>query len=138
MVGAESMEQVGCKRQRGARADSSLPSLPQDQKFNYTWLRLLRHGDLCIAPAGTTGALELRLCTGWESSLAWQHSSLAAARPELVSGLGGGGPITHMCKGTSPPWGPEPGGPLMSPELSPRGEGSLFGPLPARPFTAWL
>lgn len=124
--------------QRGAWADSSLPSLPQDQKFNYTWLRLLRHGDLCIAPAGTTGALELRPCAGWESSLAWQHSSLAAARPELVSGLGGGGPITCMCKGTSPPWGPEPGGPLMSPELSPRGEGSLFGPLPARPFTAWL
>lgn len=59
----------------------------EDQKFNYTWLRLLRHGDLCIAPAGTTGALELRLCTGWESSLAWQHSSLAAARPELADHL---------------------------------------------------
>ncbi|XP_032045965.1 polypeptide N-acetylgalactosaminyltransferase 5 [Aythya fuligula] len=59
----------------------------EDQKFNYTWLRLLRHGDLCIAPAGTTGTLELRPCTGWESSLAWQHSSLAAARPELADHL---------------------------------------------------
>uniref|UniRef100_A0A8C3CYX3 Polypeptide N-acetylgalactosaminyltransferase n=1 Tax=Cairina moschata TaxID=8855 RepID=A0A8C3CYX3_CAIMO len=59
----------------------------EDQKFNYTWLRLLQHGDLCIAPAGTTGALELRPCAGWESSLAWQHSSLAAARPELADHL---------------------------------------------------
>lgn len=102
--------------QRGAQADSSLPSLPQDQKFNYTWLRLLRHRDLCVAPAGTTGALGLRPCAGWESSLAWQHSSLAAARPELVSGLGGGGPTTHTQSGMSPPWGPEPGGPLVSPK----------------------
>ncbi|XP_050567632.1 polypeptide N-acetylgalactosaminyltransferase 5 [Cygnus atratus] len=66
----------------------------EDQKFNYTWLRLLRHRDLCVAPAGTTGALGLRPCAGWESSLAWQHSSLvwqhsslAAARPDLADHL---------------------------------------------------
>lgn len=59
----------------------------EDQKFNYTWLRLLRHRDLCVAPSGTTGALGLRPCAGWESSVAWQHSSLAAARPELADHL---------------------------------------------------
>ncbi|OXB55427.1 hypothetical protein ASZ78_014555 [Callipepla squamata] len=56
------------------------------QHFNYTWLRLLRHGELCVVPVGAAGAPGLRPCTGWESSLAWRHSSMAA-RPELAEHL---------------------------------------------------
>uniref|UniRef100_G1NJT8 Polypeptide N-acetylgalactosaminyltransferase n=1 Tax=Meleagris gallopavo TaxID=9103 RepID=G1NJT8_MELGA len=54
------------------------------QHFNYTWLRLLRHGELCVVPMGA--APGLRPCGGWESDLAWRHSSMAA-RPELAEHL---------------------------------------------------
>ncbi|NXX95349.1 GALT5 acetylgalactosaminyltransferase, partial [Centropus bengalensis] len=53
-----------------------------NQRFNYTWLRLIQHGELCLAPAGTAGAVGLRGCQGWSRSLAWLHRSLPA--PELT------------------------------------------------------
>ncbi|XP_009463014.1 PREDICTED: polypeptide N-acetylgalactosaminyltransferase 5 [Nipponia nippon] len=56
----------------------------KNQKFNYTWLRLIQHGELCVAPAGTTGALGLRRCEGRSRSLTWLHRSLAAFQPELT------------------------------------------------------
>lgn len=56
------------------------------QHFNYTWLRLLQHGELCVVPVGAAGAPGLRPCEGWESGLAWRHSSMAA-RPELAEHL---------------------------------------------------
>ncbi|NXS45661.1 GALT5 acetylgalactosaminyltransferase, partial [Balaeniceps rex] len=55
----------------------------KNQKFNYTWLRLIQHGELCIAPAGA-GALGLRRCEGRSRSLTWLHRSLAAFQPELT------------------------------------------------------
>ncbi|XP_061302193.1 polypeptide N-acetylgalactosaminyltransferase 5 isoform X1 [Pezoporus flaviventris] len=55
----------------------------KNQKFNYTWLRLIQHGELCIAQAGTVEALGLRHCEGRSRSLAWLHRSLAAFQPEL-------------------------------------------------------
>ncbi|NXX11751.1 GALT5 acetylgalactosaminyltransferase, partial [Podargus strigoides] len=54
------------------------------QKFNYTWLRLIQHGELCLAPVGTTGALGLRRCQGRSRSLAWLHGALAAFQPQLT------------------------------------------------------
>ncbi|NXE12939.1 GALT5 acetylgalactosaminyltransferase, partial [Lophotis ruficrista] len=56
----------------------------QNQKFNYTWLRLIRHGELCVAAAGAAGALGLRRCEDGSRSLAWLHRSLAAFQPELT------------------------------------------------------
>ncbi|KAM6398599.1 polypeptide N-acetylgalactosaminyltransferase 5 [Pluvialis apricaria] len=56
----------------------------EDQKFNYTWLRLIRHGELCLAPAGAAGALGLRRCQGRSRSPTWLHRSLAAFQPELT------------------------------------------------------
>ncbi|XP_074885215.1 polypeptide N-acetylgalactosaminyltransferase 5 isoform X1 [Buteo buteo] len=56
----------------------------KNQKFNYTWLRLIRHGELCIAPAGAAGTLGLRRCEDRSHSLAWLHRSLAAFQPELT------------------------------------------------------
>lgn len=66
---------------------TALPGLSaQHQKFNYTWLRLIQHGELCIARTGTAqGALGLRRCQGRSPSLTWLHRSLAAFQPELVS-----------------------------------------------------
>lgn len=58
---------------------------PQNQKFNYTWLRLIQHGELCIAHADAAGALGLRRCEGRSRSLTWLHRSLVAFQPELVS-----------------------------------------------------
>ncbi|NWI57696.1 GALT5 acetylgalactosaminyltransferase, partial [Calyptomena viridis] len=55
-----------------------------NQKFNYTWLRLIQHGELCLAPSGVVGALGLRRCQGRSRSLAWLHRSLATVRPGLT------------------------------------------------------
>ncbi|NXD04781.1 GALT5 acetylgalactosaminyltransferase, partial [Certhia familiaris] len=54
-----------------------------NQQFNYTWLRLIRHGELCLAPSGVVGALGLHQCQGRSRSMAWLHRSLASGRPGL-------------------------------------------------------
>ncbi|CAN0229629.1 unnamed protein product [Bubo scandiacus] len=56
----------------------------EHQKFNYTWLRLIQHGELCVAPAGTARVLGLHHCRGGSRGLAWLHGSLAAFQPELT------------------------------------------------------
>ncbi|NWW86328.1 GALT5 acetylgalactosaminyltransferase, partial [Rhynochetos jubatus] len=57
----------------------------EHQKFNYTWLRLIRHGELCLTPAGTTGAPALQRCQS--RGPPWLHRSLAAVQPELTDHL---------------------------------------------------
>uniref|UniRef100_A0A8C3K5Y0 Polypeptide N-acetylgalactosaminyltransferase n=1 Tax=Calidris pygmaea TaxID=425635 RepID=A0A8C3K5Y0_9CHAR len=56
----------------------------KDQKFNYTWLRLIQHGELCLAPTSTAGALGLRRCQGGSHSPTWLHRSLATTQPDLT------------------------------------------------------
>ncbi|XP_074948807.1 polypeptide N-acetylgalactosaminyltransferase 5 isoform X2 [Phalacrocorax aristotelis] len=56
----------------------------KNQKFNYTWLRLIQHGGLCIVPGGAAGALDLHPCEGRSRSLTWLHRSLAAFQLELM------------------------------------------------------
>ncbi|NXX32876.1 GALT5 acetylgalactosaminyltransferase, partial [Nicator chloris] len=58
-----------------------------NQKFNYTWLRLIQHGELCLAPSGVVGAVGLRRCQGRSRSLAWLHRSLATVQPGLADHL---------------------------------------------------
>uniref|UniRef100_A0A8D2MSG0 Galactosyltransferase C-terminal domain-containing protein n=1 Tax=Zonotrichia albicollis TaxID=44394 RepID=A0A8D2MSG0_ZONAL len=48
-----------------------------NQKFNYTWLRLVQHGELCLAPAGVLGAVGLRPCQGRNRSLACKTAKTA-------------------------------------------------------------
>ncbi|RMB92560.1 hypothetical protein DUI87_31014 [Hirundo rustica rustica] len=55
-----------------------------NQKFNYTWLRLIQHGELCLAPSGVLGAVGLRRCQRRSRSLAWLHRALATVRPGLA------------------------------------------------------
>ncbi|XP_010078108.1 PREDICTED: polypeptide N-acetylgalactosaminyltransferase 5 [Pterocles gutturalis] len=59
-------------------------SANEHQKFNYTWLRLIQHRELCLAPASTAGALGLHRCQGRTRSLAWLHRALAASQPGLT------------------------------------------------------
>ncbi|XP_064574332.1 polypeptide N-acetylgalactosaminyltransferase 5 isoform X2 [Zonotrichia leucophrys gambelii] len=58
-----------------------------NQKFNYTWLRLVQHGELCLAPTGVLGAVGLRPCQGRNRSLAWLHRALASVQPGLSAHL---------------------------------------------------
>ncbi|KAM8806892.1 LOW QUALITY PROTEIN: polypeptide N-acetylgalactosaminyltransferase 5 [Eudromia elegans] len=53
-----------------------------NQHFNYTWLRLLQHGDVCVAPG--SAALALHPCDGRDPRLKWLHMSLAARHPGLT------------------------------------------------------
>ncbi|KFP57914.1 Polypeptide N-acetylgalactosaminyltransferase 5, partial [Cathartes aura] len=50
----------------------------KNQKFNYTWLRLIQHRELCVTPAGAAGTLGLRRCEGRSRSLTWLARALAA------------------------------------------------------------
>ena len=58
---------------------------PQLQQFNYTWLRLIKHGAWCLAPVPDNGALRLHLCDNRNKGLRWLHKSTSVFRPELVS-----------------------------------------------------
>ncbi|XP_060633189.2 polypeptide N-acetylgalactosaminyltransferase 5 [Anolis sagrei] len=56
----------------------------KDQKFNYTWMRLIQHGDSCVAPTDAKGTLGLHPCDKRNKSLKWLHKSLVAFQPELT------------------------------------------------------
>ncbi|XP_077176118.1 polypeptide N-acetylgalactosaminyltransferase 5 [Paroedura picta] len=56
----------------------------KNQKFNYTWLRLIQHGDLCLALTDAKGTLGLHPCDKRNNSLKWLHKSLVAFHPELM------------------------------------------------------
>ncbi|XP_061293515.1 polypeptide N-acetylgalactosaminyltransferase 5 isoform X2 [Bos javanicus] len=59
----------------------------QLQQFNYTWLRLIKHGAWCLAPVPDNGALRLHLCDNRNKGLRWLHKSTSVFRPELVNHL---------------------------------------------------
>ncbi|XP_067405989.1 polypeptide N-acetylgalactosaminyltransferase 5 [Emydura macquarii macquarii] len=56
----------------------------KNQKFNYTWLRLIKHGDFCVTPVDAKGTLGLYPCDNRNNSLKWLHKSLVAFQPELM------------------------------------------------------
>lgn len=55
------------------------------QQFNYTWLRLIKHGEWCLAPIPDEGALRLHACDNRNKELKWLHKSTSVFRPELVN-----------------------------------------------------
>ncbi|KAM6307392.1 polypeptide N-acetylgalactosaminyltransferase 5 [Aegotheles albertisi] len=59
----------------------------EHQKFNYTWLRLIRHRELCLVPAGTTGTLGLSRCQGGSHGQTWLHGSLAPLQSQMTNHL---------------------------------------------------
>ncbi|KAL2774542.1 polypeptide N-acetylgalactosaminyltransferase 5 isoform 1 [Daubentonia madagascariensis] len=55
------------------------------QQFNYTWLRLIKHGEWCLAPIPDKGALRLHPCDNRNKGLKWLHKSTSVFHPELVN-----------------------------------------------------
>ncbi|XP_007940004.1 polypeptide N-acetylgalactosaminyltransferase 5 [Orycteropus afer afer] len=55
------------------------------QQFNYTWLRLIKHGEWCLAPIPDKGALSLHPCDNRNKGLKWLHKSASLFHPELVN-----------------------------------------------------
>ncbi|XP_034281313.1 polypeptide N-acetylgalactosaminyltransferase 5 isoform X1 [Pantherophis guttatus] len=56
----------------------------KNQKFNYTWLRLIQHEDSCLALIDAEGTLGLHPCDKRNNSQKWLHKSLVAFHPELM------------------------------------------------------
>ncbi|KAH0621398.1 hypothetical protein JD844_022664 [Phrynosoma platyrhinos] len=56
----------------------------KNQKFNYTWLRLIQHEESCVAPTDAKGTLGLHPCDKRNNTLKWLHKSLVAFHPELM------------------------------------------------------
>ncbi|XP_063174417.1 polypeptide N-acetylgalactosaminyltransferase 5 [Candoia aspera] len=59
----------------------------KNQKFNYTWLRLIQHEDSCMALIDAEGTLGLHPCDKRNNSQKWLHKSLVAFHPELMDYL---------------------------------------------------
>ncbi|KFV64537.1 Polypeptide N-acetylgalactosaminyltransferase 5, partial [Dryobates pubescens] len=55
------------------------------QQFNYTWLRRIQHGELCITLSGA--AVALRPCRASSPSMAWLHRALVALQTRLGNHL---------------------------------------------------
>ncbi|XP_059115128.1 polypeptide N-acetylgalactosaminyltransferase 5 isoform X1 [Peromyscus eremicus] len=56
----------------------------QLQQFNYSWVRLIKHGEWCMAPVTDKGSLRLQPCDNRDNKLKWLHKSTSGFRPELV------------------------------------------------------
>ncbi|NXN10184.1 GALT5 acetylgalactosaminyltransferase, partial [Indicator maculatus] len=55
------------------------------QQFNYTWLRRIQHGELCVTPGAA--ALTLRPCRASSPGTAWLHRALVAFQTQLKDHL---------------------------------------------------
>ncbi|XP_045155219.1 polypeptide N-acetylgalactosaminyltransferase 5 isoform X2 [Echinops telfairi] len=55
------------------------------QQFNYTWLRLIKHEESCLAPLPDQGAPKLHPCDIRDKGLKWLHKSTSLFQPELVN-----------------------------------------------------
>ncbi|XP_005393469.1 PREDICTED: polypeptide N-acetylgalactosaminyltransferase 5 [Chinchilla lanigera] len=55
------------------------------QQFNYTWLRLIKHEEWCLAPAPDRGSLKLNTCDNGNKGLKWLHKLTSVFHPDLVN-----------------------------------------------------
>ncbi|XP_069472508.1 polypeptide N-acetylgalactosaminyltransferase 5 [Ambystoma mexicanum] len=56
----------------------------ENQQFNYTWLRLIKQGDICLVPLNGAGKLGLHNCDNASNSMKWLHKSLVSFQPLLT------------------------------------------------------
>ncbi|XP_070587645.1 polypeptide N-acetylgalactosaminyltransferase 5 [Erythrolamprus reginae] len=68
----------------------------KNQKFNYTWLRLIQHEDSCLALTDAEGTLGLHPCDKRNNSQKWLHKSLVAFHPELMDHI----VLEHLSRAT--------------------------------------
>ncbi|XP_029967555.1 polypeptide N-acetylgalactosaminyltransferase 5 [Salarias fasciatus] len=57
----------------------------QSQHFNYTWMRNIRHRELCIAPHVQSNSLALQPCDNAKSELRWLHKSTVSSLAEHLT-----------------------------------------------------
>ncbi|KAM6176137.1 polypeptide N-acetylgalactosaminyltransferase 5 [Erethizon dorsatum] len=55
------------------------------QQFNYTWLRLIKHEEWCLAPIPAKGSLKLNTCDNRNKGLKWLHKLTSVFHPDLVN-----------------------------------------------------
>ncbi|KAM4859230.1 polypeptide N-acetylgalactosaminyltransferase 5 [Thomomys bottae] len=55
------------------------------QQFNYTWLRLIQHGEWCLGPISDNGSLSLYPCEKRNKGIRWLHKSPSFFHPELMN-----------------------------------------------------
>ncbi|XP_029461383.1 polypeptide N-acetylgalactosaminyltransferase 5 [Rhinatrema bivittatum] len=58
--------------------------LSKNQQFSYTWLRLMKHEDFCLAPEKLKDILGLHPCDNKNHNLRWLHKSLITFQPLLT------------------------------------------------------
>ncbi|XP_015673855.1 polypeptide N-acetylgalactosaminyltransferase 5 [Protobothrops mucrosquamatus] len=68
----------------------------KNQKFNYTWLRLIQHEGSCVALTDAEGTLGLHPCDKRNNSQKWLHKSLVAFHPELMDHI----VLEHLSRAT--------------------------------------
>ncbi|XP_078537839.1 polypeptide N-acetylgalactosaminyltransferase 5 [Lissotriton helveticus] len=56
----------------------------ENQQFNYTWLRLIKQGDICLAPRHGADSLGLFHCANSSNIIKWLHKSLITSQPLLM------------------------------------------------------
>ncbi|XP_041663834.1 polypeptide N-acetylgalactosaminyltransferase 5 [Cheilinus undulatus] len=90
----------------------------QSQHFNYTWIKQIRHQDLCIAAQFNNNSFALQPCDSKKPELRWFHKSSKAALGEhLIAEF----TSLHMCL-----------------ESRPKGDSFQLSPCdPANPFQKW-
>ncbi|KAM4626760.1 polypeptide N-acetylgalactosaminyltransferase 5 [Discoglossus pictus] len=55
----------------------------KNQLFDYTWLRLIKQNDLCVAPAKEKDTLSVHPCDKTNGNQRWLHKSLVTFQPSL-------------------------------------------------------
>ncbi|XP_027721870.1 polypeptide N-acetylgalactosaminyltransferase 5-like isoform X2 [Vombatus ursinus] len=59
----------------------------KSQQFNYTWLKLIKQGDRCLAPVPVVRDLSLYPCDIRNKKLKWLHNLMGVLRPEQMDHL---------------------------------------------------
>ncbi|XP_072468122.1 polypeptide N-acetylgalactosaminyltransferase 5 [Notamacropus eugenii] len=59
----------------------------KSQQFNYTWLKLIKQGDRCLAPVPVIRDLSLYPCDNRNKKLKWLHKLMGVLHPEQMDHL---------------------------------------------------
>ncbi|XP_068936537.1 polypeptide N-acetylgalactosaminyltransferase 5 [Petaurus breviceps papuanus] len=59
----------------------------KSQQFNYTWLKLIKQGDRCLAPVPVIRDLSLYPCDNRNKKLKWLHKLVGVLHPEQMDHL---------------------------------------------------
>ncbi|KAG7454843.1 hypothetical protein JOB18_040004 [Solea senegalensis] len=70
----------------------------KSQHFNYTWMKLIRQQDVCVAPQGKNNGFALQPCDNTEPAQRWSHKSITTALAEhIITEF-----LNHLCLEAGP------------------------------------